>query len=79
VKAGLDDNGGVTDRIGTYYGYRVPACDPVAGRREHLAGRGIELCERLPLKDRVWSGRTEISAFDLLEPVFFRYVRLHSG
>lgn len=36
-------------------GYRVLACDPLAARREHLAGRGIELCERLPIDDPMWT------------------------
>lgn len=38
-------------------GYQVLACDPLAARREHLAGRGIELRERLPLDDKSWEGR----------------------
>lgn len=32
-------------------GYRVLACDPVAARRRHLDGSGIEVCERLPVGD----------------------------
>ncbi|MEK7413308.1 MAG: zinc-binding dehydrogenase [Planctomycetota bacterium] len=38
-------------------GYRVLACDPVAARREFLAGRGIELCERLPIDDPTWKDK----------------------
>lgn len=36
-------------------GYRVLACDPVAGRRRHLEGLGIEVLERLPLDDPAYA------------------------
>jgi NADPH:quinone reductase-like Zn-dependent oxidoreductase len=35
-------------------GYQVVACDPVASRRELLAGLDITCCERLPLSDSTW-------------------------
>jgi threonine dehydrogenase-like Zn-dependent dehydrogenase len=113
---GLGIVGNLAAQIFAAAGYRVLACDPLVERRELLAGRGIELAERLPLEDPAWVGHTELvvecsgheaavldacrlvarggevslvgvpwvkradlSAFDLLEPVFFRYVRLRSG
>jgi threonine dehydrogenase-like Zn-dependent dehydrogenase len=113
---GLGIVGNLAAQIFASCGYRVLACDPVAGRRDHLAGLGIEVCERLPVEDAPWAGhtelvvecsgheaaildacrmvarggevalvgvpwakRTDISAFDLLHPVFFRYVHLRSG
>jgi len=113
---GLGIVGNLAAQIFAASGYQVLACDPVAGRRELLARRGIEVCERLPLKDSPWAGatdlvvecsgheaaaldacrlvrkggevvlvgvpwekRTELSAFDILNTVFMRYVRLRSG
>ena len=41
-------------------GYRVLACDPVAGRRALLDGLGIETRERLPLDDQTWASQTSL-------------------
>lgn len=41
-------------------GYRVLACDPVAGRRALLDGLGIETRERLPLADPTWADQTSL-------------------
>ena len=51
---GLGIIGNLAAQMFAAAGYRVLACDPVAARRELLAGRGVELRERLPLDDPAW-------------------------
>jgi threonine dehydrogenase-like Zn-dependent dehydrogenase len=57
---GLGIVGNLAAQIFAASGYRVLACDPNAGRRELLAGRGIELRERLPLADPEWAGQLDL-------------------
>ena len=57
---GLGIVGNLAAQIFAASGYRVLACDPVAERRAHLAGRGIELRERLPLDDPDWASHTDL-------------------
>jgi threonine dehydrogenase-like Zn-dependent dehydrogenase len=52
---GLGIVGNLAAQIFNATGYRVLACDPVAGRRELLNGLGIELRDRLPLEDKTWA------------------------
>jgi threonine dehydrogenase-like Zn-dependent dehydrogenase len=51
---GLGIIGNLAAQMFAAAGYRVLACDPVAARRDLLAGRGIELRERLPVDDPAW-------------------------
>ncbi len=57
---GLGIVGNLAAQVFAASGYRVLACDPLAHRRELLAGRGIELREGLPLSDETWAGRTDL-------------------
>ncbi|HTL52996.1 MAG TPA: zinc-binding dehydrogenase [Planctomycetota bacterium] len=52
---GLGIVGNLAAQVFAAAGYQVLACDPVAGRRELLAGLGIELRERLPQDDPAWA------------------------
>jgi threonine dehydrogenase-like Zn-dependent dehydrogenase len=57
---GLGIVGNLAAQIFAASGYRVLACDPVAGRRAQLAGRGIELRDRLPVEDSEWVNHTDL-------------------
>lgn len=57
---GLGVIGNLAAQLFAAAGYRVLACDPLAARRDHLAGRGVELCERLPLDDPAWQERVAL-------------------
>jgi threonine dehydrogenase-like Zn-dependent dehydrogenase len=57
---GLGIVGNLAAQIFAASGYRVLACDPVAERRALLAGRGIELRDRLPLEDPEWVNHTDL-------------------
>lgn len=57
---GLGIVGNLAAQIFAAAGYRVLACDPVAGRRALLDGLGIETRERLPLDDKAWAERTSL-------------------
>ena len=52
---GLGIIGNLAAQMFAAAGYRVLACDPLAARRELLAGRGIEVRERLPIEDPTWT------------------------
>ena len=57
---GLGIVGNLAAQVFAASGYRILACDPVLERREHLAGRGIELRDRLPLDDPDWADHTDM-------------------
>lgn len=57
---GLGIVGNLAAQIFAASGYRVLACDPNEGRRALLAGRGIDLRERLPLDDQAWAGQLDL-------------------
>jgi len=57
---GLGIVGNLAAQIFAVSGYRVLACDPLAGRRALLEGRGVTLCERLPVDDSEWAGQTDL-------------------
>ncbi len=57
---GLGIVGNLAAQIFAASGYRVLACDPVAGRRQHLASLGFDVCERLPIEDSEWAGHTAL-------------------
>jgi threonine dehydrogenase-like Zn-dependent dehydrogenase len=57
---GLGIVGNLAAQILDAAGYQVCACDPVATRRALLAGRGIDLRERLPLGDPDWQDRVDL-------------------
>lgn len=58
--SGLGIVGNLAAQIFAAAGYRVLACDPVAGRRELLADRGIATCDRLPPADAAGSPRIDL-------------------
>lgn len=60
VVTGLGIVGHLAAQIFAVSGYRVLACDPVAGRRALLDGLGIETRERLPLDDKAWADRASL-------------------
>jgi len=57
---GLGIVGNLAAQIFAASGYRVLACDPLAGRRDLLAGRGVTLCERLLVEHSEWAGKTDL-------------------
>jgi threonine dehydrogenase-like Zn-dependent dehydrogenase len=57
---GLGIVGNLAAQVFAAAGYRVLACDPVAGRRELLNGLGIELRERLPLDEKTWAEQIDL-------------------
>ncbi len=58
--SGLGIVGNLAAQLFAACGYQVLACDPVAGRRQHLVHHPVTLCERLPLGDPDWCDQTAL-------------------